>query len=134
DEHRRFLELCPVFEKSYITAEGIVLAKFWLEVSKKEQERRFRARIDDPVRQWKLSSMDLPSRSRWYDYSRARDMMLDATDTKRAPWYILRSEDKKRARLNCIAHILELIPYKKVPREKISLPKRSMKGAYDDVR
>jgi len=78
--------------------------------------------------------MDLPSRTRWFDYSRARDMMLKATDTQRAPWYILRSEDKKRARLNCISHILDLIPYKKVPREKISLPERSMKGAYDDVR
>ena len=102
-------------------------------MSDKEQKRRFEARLEDPLRQWKLSPMDLPSRSRWFDYSRARDMMLKATDTKRAPWFILRSEDKKRARLNCIAHILKLIPYKKIPREKIKLPKRSMKGAYDDV-
>ena len=111
---------------------GIQLIKIWLESSDKEQKRRFEARIDDPLRQWKLCPMDLPSRSRWFDYSRARDMMFKATDTKHAPWYILRSDDKKRARLNCIAHLLKLIPYKKVPREKIKLPKRSMKGAYDD--
>ena len=132
EEHSRFLELCPVFEKSYVTQEGIVLGKFWLEVSKKEQGRRFQARIDDPVRQWKLSPVDLPSRSRWYDYSRARDMMLDATDTDSAPWHIVHSDDKKRARLNCIAHILSIIPYKRVPKEKVSLPKVSNKGAYDD--
>jgi len=84
------------------------------------------------VRQWKLSPMDLPSRTRWFEYSRARDLMLKATDTKRAPWFILRSDDKRRARLNCIAHILDLIPYKKIPREKVRLPKRSMKGEYDD--
>ena len=88
--------------------------------------------MEDPLRQWKLSPMDLPSRTKWFEYSRARDLMLKATDTKRAPWYILRSDDKKRARLNCIRHILNLIPYKKVPREKVKLPKRSMKGAYDD--
>jgi len=132
EEHSRFLELCPVFEKSYVTQEGIVLGKFWLEVSKKEQGRRFQARIDDPVRQWKLSPVDLPSRSRWYDYSRARDMMLDATDTDSAPWHIVHSDDKKRARLNCIAHILSIIPYKRVPKEKVKLPKVSTKGAYDD--
>jgi polyphosphate kinase 2 (PPK2 family) len=112
---------------------GIQLIKIWLEVSDKEQKRRFEARIDDPRRQWKLSPMDLPSRERWYDYSRARDMMLEATDTKHAPWYILRSDDKRRARLNCIAHILKLIPYKKAPREKVKLPKRSKKRAYDDT-
>ena len=98
----------------------------------KEQKRRFEARITDPVRQWKLSPMDLPSRTKWFEYSRARDQMLQATDTKHAPWYILRSNDKKRARLNCITHLLNLIPYKKVPREKIELPERSMKGSYDD--
>ena len=130
-QHRRFLELCPVVE-SWITESGILLLKYWLEVSNKEQERRFRARIDDPLRQWKLSPIDLPSRSRWYDYSRARDMMLEATDTKAAPWHILRSDDKKRARLNCISHILSMVPYKKVPREKVNLPKRSNKGAFDD--
>src|SRR5574341_253206 len=132
EEHRRFLELCPVFEK-YVVDAGIMLIKFWLEVSNKEQERRFEARVEDPLRQWKLSPMDLPSRERWYDYSRARDRMLEATDTKHAPWYIVRSDDKKRARLNCITHLLKQIPYKKVPREKVKLPERSMKGAYDDA-
>jgi len=128
---RRFLQLCPVVE-NWIAESGILLLKYWLEVSNKEQERRFRARIDDPLRQWKLSPIDLPSRSRWYDYSRARDMMLEATDTEAVPWHILRSDDKKRARLNCISHILSMVPYKKVSREKVSLPKRSNKGAYDD--
>src|SRR6185369_6119670 len=113
---------------------GIQLIKILLEASDEEQKRRFEARIKDPVRQWKLSPMDLPSRSRWFEYSKARDEMLKATDTKRAPWYILRSDDKRRARLNCISHILQLIPYKEVPREKIKLPARSMKGAYDDVK
>ena len=109
----RFLELCPEIEK-YIVDGGIILIKVWLEVSDKEQKRRFEARMEDPLRQWKLSPMDLPSRSKWFEYSRARDLMLKATDTKWAPWYILRSDDKKRARLNCIRHILNLIPYKKV--------------------
>ena len=130
-QHQRFLELCPLLEK-YIVEGGITLIKLWLEVSNDEQERRFKARIHDPLRQWKLSPMDLPSRKRWYEYSRARDMMLDATDTQHAPWHIAHSDDKKRARLNCIAHLLRLIPYKLVPREKIKLPKRSNKGAYDD--
>ena len=130
-QHRRFLKLCPLLER-WIVDSGIVLLKYWLEVSNKEQERRFEARIEDPLRQWKLSPMDLPSRSRWYDYSRARDKMLEATDTKDAPWHILRSDDKKRARLNCISHILSMIPYKKVPKEKVEMPKRSNKGAYDD--
>jgi len=131
EQHRRFLNLCPQLEK-YIVDGGIQLIKIWLEVSDKEQKRRFEARIDDPVRQWKLSPMDLPSRERWFEYSRARDMMLEATDTKHAPWHILHSDDKKRARLNCIAHLLDLIPHKKAPREKVKLPKRSMKGEYDD--
>ena len=131
EEHRRFLELCPVVEK-YIVDSGIILIKFWLEVGDQEQKRRFEARVTDPLRQWKLSPMDLPSRSRWFDYSRARDLMLKTTDTKHAPWRILRSDDKKRARLNCIAYLLELVPYKKVPRPKIKLPTRSMKRAYDD--
>jgi polyphosphate kinase len=130
-EYERFLKLCPIVEK-FIIDGGVILIKLWLEVSDKEQERRFAARIEDPVRQWKLSPMDLPSRSRWYDYSRARDVMLKATDTKHAPWYILRSDDKKRARLNCIRHLLKLLPYKEIPRKKIDLPSRSKKGAYDD--
>jgi polyphosphate kinase 2 len=131
EQHRRFLKLCPVIEKDVVEG-GILLLKFWLEVSDKEQKRRFEARITDPVRQWKLSPMDLPSRTKWFEYSRARDLMLKATDTKWAPWRVLRSDDKKRARLNCISHLLELIPHKKVHHEKIVLPKRSMKGAYDD--
>ena len=131
EQHRLFLERCPEVEK-YIVDAGIILIKFWLEVGDKEQKRRFEARISDPLRQWKLSPMDLPSLSRWYEYSRARDTMLQATDTEWAPWRILRSDDKKRARLNCISQLLELVPYKKVPREKIKLPKREMKHAYDD--
>jgi polyphosphate kinase len=131
EQHRRFLELCPVVE-GYFIESGILLIKFWLEVSNKEQERRFEARIEDPMRQWKLSPMDLPARERWYEYSRARDMMLKATDTSHAPWYIVRSDDKKRARLNCISHLLSLIPRKRVSRKSVKLPKRSKKGAYDD--
>jgi len=130
-QHREFLQICPEFER-YLVDTGIRLLKFWLEVSNEEQERRFKARIEDPLRQWKLSPMDLPSRTRWFDYSRARDMMLEATDTKSAPWYIIRSDDKKRARLNCIAHLLKTIPYKSAPKSKVKLPERSMKGAYND--
>jgi len=131
EQHHRFLELCPKFEK-HIVDNGIILIKFWLEVGDAEQERRFRARIEDPVRQWKLSAMDLPSRQRWYDYSRVRDQMLDATDTEWVPWNIVRSDDKKRARLNVITHLLKQIPYEPIPRKKIKLPKRDMKHAYDD--
>jgi polyphosphate kinase len=131
EQYEGFLENCPEMEK-YLVQGGIQLIKIWLESSDKEQKRRFEARMKDPLRQWKLSPMDLPSRTKWFDYSRARDRMLKATDTKHAPWYILRSDDKKRARLNCLRHILELIPYKKVPREKVKLPDRSMKHAYDD--
>jgi len=131
EEHKAFLKLCPAVEKFLVNG-GTQIIKIWLESSDREQKRRFEARMADPLRQWKLSPMDLPSRAKWFEYSRARDQMLDATDTKWAPWHILRSDDKKRARLNCIRHILKLIPYKKLPREKIKLPKRSMKGAYDD--
>jgi polyphosphate kinase 2 len=130
-QHERFLQLCPQVER-YIVDGGIHLIKFWLEVGDEEQKRRFEARMTDPLRQWKLSPMDLPSRERWYEYSRARDMMLEATDVEHAPWYLVRSDDKRRARLNCISHLLSLIPYKSAPRTKIKLPKRSMKGAYDD--
>jgi polyphosphate kinase 2 len=131
DQYREFLENCPKFE-SYIIRTGILLIKFWLEVGQDEQERRFEARIEDPLRQWKLSPMDLESFARWYDYSRARDMMLEATDTDEAPWYIVRSDDKRRARLNCITHLLDLVPYKKIAKDKVKLPKRSDKEAYDD--
>src|SRR6516165_9514182 len=131
EQHRRFLELCPIVEK-FIVDGGITLIKVWLEVGQEEQQRRFSARINDPLRQWKLSPMDIESYRRWYDYSRARDTMLKATDSKHAPWYILRSDDKRRARLNCISHILSMIPYKKVRHTKVKLPKRSPKGRYDD--
>jgi polyphosphate kinase 2 len=131
EQHKRFLELCPQVEKFAVDG-GLILIKLWLEVGMDEQEARFHARIEDPLRQWKLSPMDLPSRERWFEYSLARDRMLDASDTRHAPWYIVRTDDKKRARLNVIAHLLSLIPHKKLPREKIKLPKRSMKHAYDD--
>lgn len=131
DQYRRFLDLCPVFER-YVVSSGITLVKYWLEVSDKEQERRFAARIEDPLRQWKLSPTDLASRTRWYDYSRARDAMFQATDTKIAPWHIVRSDDKKRARLNCISHLLTLFPYERIPKKTVKMAKRPKKGAYDD--
>ena len=130
-EHRRFLELCPPVEKFAVDA-GIILIKLWLEVGMEEQEIRFKARIEDPLRQWKLSPMDTESFGRWYDYSRARDMMFKATDTKHAPWRLIRSDDKRRARLNVISHILRAIAHKKVVRQKVKLPKRSYKGRYND--
>jgi polyphosphate kinase 2 (PPK2 family) len=130
-QYESFLDICPLMEKQ-IVRNGIQLIKLWLEVGQEEQERRMTARIDDPLRQWKLSPMDLESWPRWYEYSRARDRMFEATDTKHAPWYVLRSDDKKRARLNCLTHILGLIPYKKVRHEKVKLPKRWKKHRYDD--
>jgi polyphosphate kinase len=130
-QYRRFLEQCPLFEKNMIEG-GLVLIKFWLEVSNREQERRFKARIDDPMRRWKLSAMDLPSRANWYAYSRARDAMFEATDRRFAPWHVVRSDDKRRARLNCIAHLLKLIPHQKIHRSKVRIPARSRKHAYDD--
>jgi polyphosphate kinase 2 len=130
-QHRRFLSLCPLME-SYIIDGGIQLIKIWLEVGQDEQRKRFEARIQDPLRQWKLSPMDLESYRRWYDFSKARDAMLESTDTTRAPWHIVHSDDKRRARLNCISHILNLIPYKDVASRKVKLPKRSNKGTYDD--
>jgi polyphosphate kinase 2 len=131
EESQAFVTNCPKFE-AHIVESGIHLIKFWLEVGQEEQRCRFEARIEDPLRQWKLSPMDLESYARWYAYSRARDLMLEATDTEETPWYIVRSDDKRRARLNCIAHFLSLIPYEKVPRDKIKLPKRSTKDEYDD--
>ncbi len=131
DQVQRFLNLCPLFERN-IVDNGVLLFKYWLEVGDQEQERRFRARIDDPVRQWKLSPMDLPSRERWYDYSRARDDMLDHTDTSFAPWFVVRSDDKRRARLNVISHLLSKVPYEKLERKKVKLPDRRMDDAYDD--
>ena len=131
EQYQRFLRLCPMFEQQVIES-GIQLVKFWLEVGNKEQERRFNARVDDPLRQWKLSAMDLPSRAKWYEYSLARDTMFKATDRSFSPWHIVRSDDKRRARLNCIAHLLTLIPYKKIQRPRVKVPKRSSKHAYDD--
>jgi polyphosphate kinase 2 len=131
EQHRRFLELTPIVEK-FIIDGGIRLIKVWLEVGQEEQEKRFRARIDDPIRQWKLSPMDLESFKRWYDFSKARDLMLDLTDSTHSPWYLVDSNDKKRARLNIITHILSQIPYKRVEHEKVKLPERSEKKKYDD--
>jgi len=131
EQHEKFLEACPLVER-WMVDQGIILIKTWLEVGMDEQDRRFEARINDPLRQWKLSPMDLESYSRWYDYSRARDAMLKATDTKHCPWYLVRSDDKKRARLNGISHILSLIPYERLKHKKPKLPKRSKHGKYDD--
>lgn len=131
EQYQAFLENTPKFE-SFVIKAGIILIKYWLEVGQEEQQRRFEARIEDPLRQWKLSPMDTESFSRWYAYSHARDMMLEATDTDESPWNIVRSDDKRRARLNCISHLLQTIPYKKVHTDKVKLPKRSKEGAYDD--
>ncbi len=132
EEYDRFLDNIADFER-FLVEDGIILIKYWISVSNQEQERRFRKRIEDPLRQWKLSPMDLESRRRWYDYSRARDMMFAASDTEHAPWYVVRADDKRRARLNCIAHLLSLIPYEELPREKVVLPERDESKAYDDV-
>jgi polyphosphate kinase 2 len=129
DQVRRFLEVAPLFEKAAVDS-GITLIKYWLEVSPEEQTRRLTARIDDARKIWKLSPMDLKSYGRWYDYSRARDEMLAATDTPFAPWYVVRSDDKKRARLNLITHLLRQIPYEELPRAAIKLPERQARGDY----
>jgi polyphosphate kinase len=126
---RRFLKMAPLVEKVLVDS-GIVLIKYWLEVSAEEQTRRLEARIDDGRKIWKLSPMDLKSYSRWYDYSRARDEMFTATDTGFAPWYVARTDDKRRARLNIISHLLKQIPYKELPQEKVKLPKRQKRGGY----
>jgi polyphosphate kinase 2 len=126
---KRFLEVIPLFEKMMVES-GIILIKYWLEVSQEEQTRRLEARIDDGRKIWKLSPMDLDSYSRWYDYSRARDEMFAASDTAWAPWFVAKSDDKKRARLNIITHLLGRIPCKDAPREKVTLPKRQKPGNY----
>jgi len=128
---RKFLQAVPLVERAIVES-GILLLKYWLEVSPEEQTRRLEARINDGRKVWKLSPMDLKSYSRWYDYSRARDEMFAATDTGFAPWYVADSNDKKRARLNIIAHLLDKIPYKQAPREKVKLPKRQKAGGYKD--
>jgi polyphosphate kinase 2 len=125
----RFLRGVPIVEGAIID-DGIILIKYWLEVSQEEQDRRLQARIDDGRKTWKLSPMDLESAKRYVDYSRARDAMFAATDTPRSPWYVVRAEDKRRARLNCIAHLLSLIPYEKEPYEKVTLPKPQPRGDY----
>src|SRR5690349_16973951 len=129
EEADRFLKVVPPFE-NLMTHSGIILLKYWLEVSPEEQTRRLKARIDDGRKIWKLTGMDLKSYSRWYDYSRARDLMFAATDTSKAPWLVARSDDKRRARLNIISDLLGRIPYKAVPREKVVLPKRQKPGDY----
>ena len=131
EQARKFLQEVPLVERAMVES-GIILLKYWLEVSPEEQTRRLEARIDDGRKVWKLSPMDLKSYSRWYDYSRARDEMFAATDTGFAPWYVADSNDKKRARLNIIAHLLDKIPYKQAPREKVKLPKRQKAGGYKD--
>ena len=128
----RFLRSVAPFEKDLAHDEGIQLIKYWLEVAPEEQKKRFQSRIDDPSKNWKLSPMDLESRRRWYDYSRARDAMLDATDTEYSPWHIVNNTDKRRGRLNCISHLLSLIPYEKPRPTQVELPRRSQEDAYDD--
>jgi polyphosphate kinase 2 len=132
-EVARFFELCPEWERAVVES-GIILIKYWFEVSKEEQTRRFLARINDDRKIWKLSPMDLESHRRWFDYSRARDEMLAATDTSLAPWFIVNADDKRRARLNCISHLLSLIPYQEIEREPIKLPKRQNPRRYVEPR
>jgi polyphosphate kinase 2 len=131
EEARKFLQVVPLFERLMVDS-GIRLLKYWLEVSPEEQTRRLEARIDDGRKIWKLSPMDLKSYSRWYDYSRARDEMFAASDTGFAPWYVAKSDDKRRARLNIITHLLSKLPYEEAPREKVKLPKRQKAGGYKD--
>lgn len=129
DVAKKFLSAVPYVEKAIVES-GVILLKYWLEVSEEEQTRRMESRIDDPRKVWKLSPMDIESYSRWYDYSRARDEMFEASDTQWAPWFVAVSDDKKRARLNIISHLLSRIPYEEVPREKITLPKRQKDPDY----
>jgi len=131
EQVKQFLEMVPAFEK-VVVEDGIILLKYWLEVSPEEQTRRLEGRIDDGRKIWKLSDMDLKSYSRWYDYSRARDEMFLATDTSWAPWYVVHSDNKRRARLNVLTHILSKIPYEEMPRAKVKLPKRQERGDYKD--
>ena len=133
EQAKKFLFVVPAFEKLMVES-GITLIKYWLEVSPDEQTRRLEARIHDGRKIWKLSPMDLQSYSRWYDYSQARDDMFKASDTPWAPWYVANSDDKKRARLNIITHMLKLIPYKEIPRDKVKLPKRQKRGGYQEPR
>ena len=131
DDVKRFLQATPIVERAIVDS-GVILLKYWLEVSPDEQTRRLEDRIDDGRKIWKLSPMDLESYGRWYDYSRARDEMFAATDTAWAPWFLARSDDKRRTRLNIITHLLSKIPYERIKRDEVKLPKRSDKGAYND--
>jgi len=128
-QYADFLHMCPAFE-ALLKNNGIILIKYWFEVSEPEQHKRFLRRIADPMRRWKLSPMDLESHRRWYDYSRARDAMVAATDTSQSPWYVVQTDDKRRARLNCISHLLSAVPWKKTPLEKVTLPKRQKPRGY----
>ncbi|MEM7433794.1 MAG: polyphosphate kinase 2 [Myxococcota bacterium] len=129
DEYREFLRSCPEFERMIVRS-GVKLIKYWFSVSNEEQERRFQARIDDPTRRWKLSPMDLESRGRWVDYSKAKDQMFSYTDIKQAPWYVVDADNKKRARLNCISHLLSEIPYRDLTPSKVELPPRQTNVSY----
>jgi len=129
EQVEEFFRSVPEFEKMLIRS-GIILVKYWFSVSNEEQERRFQARIDDITRQWKLSPMDLESRKRWVEYSRAKDEMFRFTDTKQSPWYVVEADDKKRARLNCISHLLSLIPYEDLPPQVLELPPRQVDNSY----
>ena len=131
DQAKRFLQMAPLIERAIVDS-GIILIKYWLEVSAEEQTRRLEARIDDGRKIWKLSEMDLKSYSRWYDYSKARDEMFLATDTSWAPWFVVPSDDKRRARLNVITHLLSRIPHHKLPRPPVQLPKRQERGDYKE--
>jgi polyphosphate kinase len=129
EEYRRFLRQCPVFEHQLIE-DGIILIKYWFSVSDAEQERRFQSRVDDPLRRWKLTAMDLEARQRWVDYSRAKDNMFLHTDTPESPWYVVEADDKRGARINCIAHLLGQVPYQPLPLAKLRLPKRAKDEGY----
>ena len=129
DEYQEFMRSCPEFERMLIRS-GILLIKYWFSVSDEEQEDRFQARLDDPTKRWKLSPMDLASREKWIEYSKAKDEMFKYTDTKQSPWYVVPADNKKRARLNCISHLLSQIHYKQLPREKIKLPPRQKGNKY----
>lgn len=129
DEYREFLRSAPEFERMLVRS-GIILIKYWFSVSDEEQERRFQGRLDDTSKRWKLSPMDLESRSRWVEFSKAKDVMFDHTDIKQAPWYVVNAEDKKRARLNCISHLLSMIPYEDRTQGSVELPPRQQDSSY----
>jgi len=129
EEYKEFMRTCPEFERM-LSRSGILLIKYWFSVSDEQQEKRFRARIEDPTKRWKLSPMDLASREKWVEYSEAKDEMFKYTDIKQASWYVVEADNKKRARLNCIAHLLSMIPYKDLTPESMELPPRKERKAY----